>query len=82
MQALHNNSEALHPEREPLGLLEHLRRTIGEYNFAGRYQQQRAPFGGGMVKAEWFKTYTIWENNLRSSTWSFRAGIQPTKVPN
>src|ERR1700730_7228686 len=49
--------EALHPEREPLPVLEHLRRTLGEYNFAGQYQQQPAPLGGGMVKAEWFKTY-------------------------
>ncbi len=50
--------EALHPEREPLILLEHLRGTVGEYNFAGQYQQQPAPLGGGMVKAQWFKTYT------------------------
>jgi predicted phage terminase large subunit-like protein len=50
--------EALHPEREPLIVLEHLRRTVGEYNFAGQYQQQPAPRGGGMVKTEWFKTYT------------------------
>jgi predicted phage terminase large subunit-like protein len=50
--------EPLHPEREPLTVLEHLRRTIGEYNFAGQYQQQPAPHGGGMVKAGWFKTYT------------------------
>jgi predicted phage terminase large subunit-like protein len=49
--------EALHPEREPLGVLDHIRRTIGEYNFAGQYQQQPAPLGGGMVKAQWFKTY-------------------------
>lgn len=49
--------EALHPEREPLPVLEHLRRTLGEYNFAGQYQQQPAPLGGGMVKAGWFKTY-------------------------
>ncbi len=49
--------EALHPEREPLPVLEHVRRTIGEYNFAGQYQQQPAPLGGGMVKATWFKTY-------------------------
>jgi hypothetical protein len=40
-----------------LAVLDHLRRTIGEYNFAGQYQQQPAPLGGGMVKAEWFKTY-------------------------
>jgi phage terminase large subunit-like protein len=49
--------EALHPEREPLKLLEHLRRTIGEYNFAGQYQQLPSPLGGGMVKAEWFRRY-------------------------
>ena len=50
--------EALHPEREPLAVLQHIRRTIGEYNFAGQYQQQPAPLGGGLVKAEWFKFYT------------------------
>jgi predicted phage terminase large subunit-like protein len=50
--------EPLHPAREPLPVLEHLRRTMGEYNFAGQYQQQPAPLGGGMVKAGWFKTYT------------------------
>jgi hypothetical protein len=33
--------EALHPEREPLETLEHIRRTIGEYNFAGQYQQSQ-----------------------------------------
>src|SRR5277367_6234369 len=47
--------EALHPDREPLETLEHIRRTIGEYNFAGQYQQSPAPLGGGLVKAEWFK---------------------------
>jgi len=49
--------EALHPEREPLDTLEHLRRTVGPYNFAGQYQQSPAPLGGGLVKAEWFKRY-------------------------
>jgi predicted phage terminase large subunit-like protein len=49
--------EALHLDREPLETLEHIRRTIGEYNFAGQYQQSPAPSGGGMVKAEWFKRY-------------------------
>jgi hypothetical protein len=28
--------EALHPEREPLATLDRIRRTIGEYNFAGQ----------------------------------------------
>jgi predicted phage terminase large subunit-like protein len=49
--------EALHPEREPLETLEQLRRTLGEYNFAGQYQQTPAPLGGGLVKEEWFRRY-------------------------
>ena len=53
--------EALHPEREPLELLEHLRRTLGEYNFSGQYQQSPAPLGGGMVKQDWFRTYVSGE---------------------
>jgi len=50
--------EALHPEREPVEVLQRLRTTLGEYNFAGQYQQAPAPLGGGMVKREWLKTYT------------------------
>jgi len=50
--------EALHPEREPLEVLNRIRRTVGEYNFAAQYRQSPAPVGGGMVKAAWFKPYT------------------------
>ncbi|HXR18019.1 MAG TPA: phage terminase large subunit [Terriglobales bacterium] len=50
--------EALHPEREPLEVLKHVREVPGEYNFGGQYQQAPTPLGGGMVKAEWFKIYT------------------------
>ena len=49
--------EALHPEREPPEMLEQIRRALGEYNFAGQYQQAPSPQGGGMVKAAWFKSY-------------------------
>ena len=49
--------EALHPSREPLATLEMLRRTLGEYHFAGQYQQSPAPLGGGLVKEEWFRRY-------------------------
>src|SRR5437667_64077 len=49
--------EALHPARESLATLAHIRRTIGEYNFAGQYQQSPAPLGGGLVKEAWFKRY-------------------------
>ncbi len=50
--------EALHSEREPLEVLSQIRESLGEYHFAGQYQQSPAPLGGGLVKADWFKTYT------------------------
>ena len=38
--------EALHPDRESLEILQNIRETQGEYNFAGQYQQAPAPLGG------------------------------------
>ena len=49
--------EALDPMREPLSVLDNIRRTIGEYNFAGQYQQAPAPQSGGMIKRDLFMTY-------------------------
>ena len=49
--------DVLHPERENLKTLEHLRRTLGEYNFVSQYQQTPVPLGGAMVKTEWLKYY-------------------------
>src|SRR6201987_4108709 len=43
------HGEAPPPAREPLGTLDCIRRTIGEYNFAGQYQQSPSPLGGGLV---------------------------------
>jgi hypothetical protein len=37
--------EALHPERELPEMLRQLRRTLGEYNFAGQYQPAPSPQG-------------------------------------
>jgi len=50
--------EPLHQAREPLEVLDQIRHSQGEYNFASQYQQSPAPLGGGMVKVSWFKTYT------------------------
>jgi predicted phage terminase large subunit-like protein len=49
--------ELLHPAREPQAVLDRIRRNLGEYNFAGQYQQSPAPLGGGLVKQEWFRRY-------------------------
>jgi predicted phage terminase large subunit-like protein len=54
---MRRRGEALHPGREPLDTLDRILRTVGEYNFAGQYQQSPAPLGGGLVKKEWFKYY-------------------------
>jgi predicted phage terminase large subunit-like protein len=50
--------EALHREREPLEVLAGIRSVQGPYHFAGQYQQRPSPLGGGIVKLEWFRTYT------------------------
>jgi predicted phage terminase large subunit-like protein len=52
-----NQGEVLHPEREPLQLLLNIRKTLGERNFAGQYQQAPAPPEGTLVKQEWFRRY-------------------------
>lgn len=51
--------EALHPQREPLPVLETLRSMLGTYAFSAQYQQAPVPIGGGMVKGEWFLTYDV-----------------------
>jgi hypothetical protein len=54
---LRRTGEALHPARESLETLARIRANIGEYNFAGQYQQTPSPAGGGMVKEAWFRRY-------------------------
>ena len=45
------------PIADSLATLDQIRRTLGEYNFAGQYQQTPAPAGGGMVREAWFPRY-------------------------
>lgn len=47
--------EALHPERESLETLKHIRQTIGEYTFQSQYQQNPMPLEGGLIKREWLR---------------------------
>jgi predicted phage terminase large subunit-like protein len=49
--------EALHPEREPLAVLEKQRNLLGTEFFAAQYLQSPAPPGGGLVKMIWFNRY-------------------------
>lgn len=49
--------EALHSDRENIEQLKKLKEHIGEYNFAGQYQQNPAPKDGGIIKRKWFRKY-------------------------
>ena len=46
--------DVLHPEREPLPILENIRSTIGSFNFDAQYQQQPVPAEGNLIKWSWF----------------------------
>ena len=50
--------EALHPAREPLELLEQMRRDFGPDVFAAQYLQSPVPEGGNMIRREWLRYYT------------------------
>lgn len=49
--------EALQPEREDLEKLHQAREYMGEFNFAGQYQQNPMPREGGVIKRNWLKGY-------------------------
>jgi predicted phage terminase large subunit-like protein len=47
----------LHPEREPLAVLNELKQMMGSLDFSAQYQQQPIPVGGNLVKWSWFRFY-------------------------
>jgi predicted phage terminase large subunit-like protein len=49
--------EPLHAAREPRSLLDRIRGSLGEFNFACQYQQAPIPLSGGLVKRDWLRTY-------------------------
>ncbi len=49
--------EVLHPAREPLEVLEGLRRALGSTNFSAQYQQCPVPTDGEVVRWGWFQRY-------------------------
>ncbi len=49
--------ELLHAERESRTTLEHIKATLGTYNFSAQYQQCPVPPGGALIKWDWFGSY-------------------------
>ncbi len=50
--------EVLHDAREPMSVLEAIRRAQGSLNFSAQYQQAPVPPGGNVIKRDWLRSYT------------------------
>ena len=51
--------EVLHPEREPMEVLDQIKAEMGSAAFSAQYQQRPVPVEGNLVKWEWFQFYTF-----------------------
>lgn len=54
---LREAGEALHPQLEPVAVLEELREQMGTADFSAQYQQEPTPPEGNMIKAQWLLYY-------------------------
>ena len=54
-----STGEILHPEREPMAVLESLKLALGSTTFSAQYQQCPVPPDGEVVKWGWFKRYAV-----------------------
>lgn len=51
--------ELMFPERFPEAQVADLEKTLGSYATAGQLQQRPTPRGGGIIKTEWYRYYSI-----------------------
>jgi predicted phage terminase large subunit-like protein len=72
--------EALHPEREPLTLLEEYKQALGSYAWASQYQQSPAPLGGGMVKDAWWGLYSNEPETYDQTIQSWDTANKPSEL--
>jgi predicted phage terminase large subunit-like protein len=49
--------EILHPDREPLSVLDELKASMGSQSFSAQYQQMPVPAGGVFIQRDWFRSY-------------------------
>ncbi|KUO56879.1 MAG: hypothetical protein APF78_05815 [Sphingomonadales bacterium BRH_c3] len=60
-RVLRREGEALHPDREPLHVLEEQKGLLGSRHFSGQYLQSPVPVEGNLVKYDWFRYYHPYE---------------------
>ena len=51
--------DLLWPARENKANLAQVKISLGTYGFAGQYDQDPSPAGGGILKSEWWRYYTV-----------------------
>lgn len=51
--------EALHEAREPLALLERIKRELGSVQFSAQYQQAPQRLSGGLIRPHWFLRFEL-----------------------
>ena len=52
------SGDVLQPEREPIDVLEGLRRQLGSMTFNAQYQQSPVPAEGNVIKRDWLRYYS------------------------
>ena len=72
--------EVLHPDREPLEILENLRRSMGSLVFSAQYQQAPVPPEGNIIKRGWLRSYEARPENfdLVIASWDTASTIGET----
>jgi predicted phage terminase large subunit-like protein len=74
--------DVLHPDREPLSVLETTRNELGPDLFEAQYQQRPVPAGGAMIRRAWLRYYhdpprrTYNSNILQSWDTAAKGGAQ------
>lgn len=54
---IRNKGDLLHPGRDTVEVIKDLQDSLGEYGFAGQYQQEPCPLEGGIIKESWLQYY-------------------------
>ena len=74
--------EILHPEREPLWVLDGLKADLGSAMFSSQYQQMPVPPDGALVKRHWFRRYKHipepQQNDRIVQSWDTASHANPT----
>jgi predicted phage terminase large subunit-like protein len=56
------------PRREPMEVLEGLKKTMGALHFSAQYQQEPIPLEGNLIKRDWFKEYDAAPSYINNDT--------------